>query len=649
MRAAAHRSACPAPARRAARRRSRPGWPSPPTAAALRLRQPVQPPARARHRDGRGPADVRRRRRALRCRPRRRQSLRQQLGRAPAAAGRPHRPGRPRHRGPGRPGAAHRQRRLGQRHRPRAGHGRRPRSSSSSTPRPWPSRPTAATSSAPTPPATTSASSTRATDTVVETIWAKPSPADLFGAPPNALAFDPTGKTLYVANGTQNAVAVDRFRPGERESEAARADPRRLVPRRARLRRRARNRSTSPTSRACGSSPTEATSRRGGPGLQLAPVPRLGLARSRAAAEDALATLTDDRLRQLSAASAIAAGAARRRGPASRRGPSPSGSASRASSSTSSTSSRRTAPTTRSSATSTQGNGDPSLCIFGEKVTPNQHKLVREFVLLDNTYCSGILSADGHQWCDDGLRHRLHGEVLRRLPAQLSRRHGRGRDRRPGLRARPASSGTTPCARQDAPQLRRVHDARRCGWTDPTRKGEPDLRPTTGDEYINGRGEVGSSAASRPSRSLAPYLADRLRRLGHGRPRPVPGRVIHRASSQEFETEGRVPAPHHHLPAQRPHQRHAARARPTPAAHASPTTTSPSAGSSRPSATARSGRRRPSSASRTIRRTAGTTSAATARRPTASAPTRSAAPSSARSTTRPASCGRSSRSSACRR
>jgi hypothetical protein len=45
-----------------------------------------------------------------------------------------------------------------------------------------------------------------------------------------------------------------------------------------------------------------------------------------------------------------------------------------------------------------QGNGDPSLCIFGERVTPNQHKISRDFVLLDNTYCSGIQSSDGHQW-----------------------------------------------------------------------------------------------------------------------------------------------------------------------------------------------------------------------------------------------------------
>jgi DNA-binding beta-propeller fold protein YncE len=44
------------------------------------------------------------------------------------------------------------------------------------------------------------------------------------------------------------------------------------------------------------------------------------------------------------------------------------------------------------------GNGDPSLCLFPEKVTPNHHKLAREFVLLDNTYVEGEVSADGHQW-----------------------------------------------------------------------------------------------------------------------------------------------------------------------------------------------------------------------------------------------------------
>ena len=43
-----------------------------------------------------------------------------------------------------------------------------------------------------------------------------------------------------------------------------------------------------------------------------------------------------------------------------------------------------------------RGNGDPSLVMFGEEVTPNHHKLANEFVLLDNLYCNGHVSADGH-------------------------------------------------------------------------------------------------------------------------------------------------------------------------------------------------------------------------------------------------------------
>jgi YVTN family beta-propeller protein len=45
-----------------------------------------------------------------------------------------------------------------------------------------------------------------------------------------------------------------------------------------------------------------------------------------------------------------------------------------------------------------EGNGDPSLVMFGDKVTPNHHKLAREFVLLDNLYCNGQVSRDGHPW-----------------------------------------------------------------------------------------------------------------------------------------------------------------------------------------------------------------------------------------------------------
>ncbi|MDF2430372.1 MAG: hypothetical protein JWP44_3 [Mucilaginibacter sp.] len=44
------------------------------------------------------------------------------------------------------------------------------------------------------------------------------------------------------------------------------------------------------------------------------------------------------------------------------------------------------------------GNGDSSLCLFPEKITPNQHALAKEFVLLDNFYVDAEVSADGHNW-----------------------------------------------------------------------------------------------------------------------------------------------------------------------------------------------------------------------------------------------------------
>src|SRR5437870_3528244 len=45
-----------------------------------------------------------------------------------------------------------------------------------------------------------------------------------------------------------------------------------------------------------------------------------------------------------------------------------------------------------------EGNGAPDLVLFGEQVTPNQHALARQFVLFDNFYVDGDVSADGHLW-----------------------------------------------------------------------------------------------------------------------------------------------------------------------------------------------------------------------------------------------------------
>ena len=45
-----------------------------------------------------------------------------------------------------------------------------------------------------------------------------------------------------------------------------------------------------------------------------------------------------------------------------------------------------------------QGKGDTSLLLFGRNITPNQHAIAEQFVLLDNFYVDAEVSADGHSW-----------------------------------------------------------------------------------------------------------------------------------------------------------------------------------------------------------------------------------------------------------
>ncbi|MCU0315729.1 MAG: hypothetical protein MUC92_03965 [Fimbriimonadaceae bacterium] len=49
-----------------------------------------------------------------------------------------------------------------------------------------------------------------------------------------------------------------------------------------------------------------------------------------------------------------------------------------------------------------RGDGEPKLVEFTEKEAPNHHKLALDYVLLDNYYCNGVLSADGHSWATEG-------------------------------------------------------------------------------------------------------------------------------------------------------------------------------------------------------------------------------------------------------
>ena len=68
-----------------------------------------------------------------------------------------------------------------------------------------------------------------------------------------------------------------------------------------------------------------------------------------------------------------------------------------------------------------EGNGNPSLEMFGEDIAPNHHRLAREFTLFDNFYATGRDSADGHQWVTQSNETpyvMLHGYRGRSYPAQ---------------------------------------------------------------------------------------------------------------------------------------------------------------------------------------------------------------------------------------
>lgn len=231
------------------------------------------------------------------------------------------------------------------------------------------------------------------TETVVETIWTKPKPSDLFGASPNALAFDPSGRRLYIANGTQNAIAVVRFDPADRESKLEGLIPvgwfpAALVYDAARKTICAANLKGLPEKKQkmSGGSGLGFSSKQYAGSISLVPVP---------SAAD-LPKLSETVGRNLRRDTIAQARLPARPGQPPRAIPERIGEPSRIKHVVYLIKENRTYDQVFGALK--EGNGDPSLCIFGEAITPNQHKLVREFVLLDNTYCAGILSADGHEW-----------------------------------------------------------------------------------------------------------------------------------------------------------------------------------------------------------------------------------------------------------
>jgi len=235
------------------------------------------------------------------------------------------------------------------------------------------------------------------TDAVAETVCARQNPGDLFGAQPDALAFDRSGKTLFVGNGTQNAVAVFQFDPGETKllglipvgwfPAAIVFDAKRGQICVANL----KDITTQPQKAKQGATGFGFNTHQYCGTLSLVSVPsKTQLA---AFTQTALADLRYPLLAQAK----LPPRPDRTPVPVPERVGEPSVF-------------KHVIYIIKENRSYDQvlgdvkaGNGAADLCIFGERVTPNQHQLVREFALLDNTYCCGILSADGHNWIDSGI------------------------------------------------------------------------------------------------------------------------------------------------------------------------------------------------------------------------------------------------------
>ncbi len=233
------------------------------------------------------------------------------------------------------------------------------------------------------------------TDKIVETICARQHPGDLFGAQPNALTFDKSGRKLFVCNGTQNAVALFEFKPGGSRllglipvgwfPGAIVFDAKHKALCVANIKGLPRGQPRKSNDR------IEFNSKQYSGSVSLVPLP------SRGGLEKFTRTALANLRYPLLAQAKLPARTSQPARPVPERVGEPSVF-------------KHVIYIIKENRTYDQvlgdikeGNGDAALCTFGERVTPNQHKLVREFALLDNTYCSGILSADGHNWADTAI------------------------------------------------------------------------------------------------------------------------------------------------------------------------------------------------------------------------------------------------------
>ncbi|MCA8976445.1 MAG: bifunctional YncE family protein/alkaline phosphatase family protein [Planctomycetes bacterium] len=327
---------------------------------------------------------------------------------------------------------------------------------------------------------------------VIDVLCARAKPSDLLQASPNALCFSADGELLFVANGTMNAIAV--FELDDRELLG-------LVPvgwyPSALLFDAGRNRLAVTNVKGLGhgrprkgNGEPEFNSHQYHGSVSLVPVP----------GDDELAALSlrvDLNLRRAAIEHSLLPP---RSGQPARVIPERIGEPSRI---------RHVVYVIKENRTYDQvlgdleiGNGDPGLCVFGERVTPNQHALARQFVLLDNTYCAGILSADGHQWSTAAFA----SDYLEKSFAGWPRSYpdGMGEDEADALSYSPAGF-LWDHAIAHGISLRNYGEfcAPAVHWRDPGREGRPDFMAC----YRAWRGDNDDVVfGCEPSvRSLGPY------------------------------------------------------------------------------------------------------------------------------------------------
>ncbi len=320
-------------------------------------------------------------------------------------------------------------------------------------------------------------------DEVIETIWVKRSPADLFGASPNALCFTPDGRKLLVANGTQNAIAVVDFKPKKKKSQLKGLIPVGWFPG-AMVWDKKHQTLWVANIKGLPSQPKkdEKTGLVGFNSHQYSgSLSIFSLPRSRELKRLSRQVWSNFHLTRIKEAGM-------RPRPTIRPVPVPEriGEPSLIKHVVYIIKENRTYDQVLGDVP--EGNGNPSLCLFGEEVTPNQHKLVQEFVLLDNVYCSGILSADGHQWSTSAFGT----DYLEKSFAGWPRSYpdGMGEDEVDALAYAPTGFIWDNCLKHGISLWNFGEFAMpACRWKDPEKKGEPSWKDFW-EEYLYGRGEV---------------------------------------------------------------------------------------------------------------------------------------------------------------